>query len=205
MVYEDFEYKRIDSGIEIKKYTGSATSVIIPKYIDDLSVTSIGERAFEDCKSLTSIQIPNSVTSIGDSAFEDCKSLTSIQIPNSVTSIGELAFWHCESLTSIQIPNSVTSIGRGAFSDCKSLTSIQIPNSVTSIGEDAFKDCSPSLKILRGSIAEPVVKATKTTVDSHYNQEEKSAEEISSDKGPPVIGCLFWIVVLLFILNFLFG
>ncbi len=182
MVYEDFEYKRIDSGIEIKKYTGSATSVIIPKYIDDLSVTSIGERA-----------------------FEDCKSLTSIQIPNSVTSIGELAFWHCESLTSIQIPNSVTSIGKHAFRDCKSLTSVRLLNPNTIIGEDAFKDCSPSLKILRGSIAEPVVKATKTTVDSHYNQEEKSAEEISSDKGPPVIGCLFWIVVLLFILNFLFG
>ncbi len=39
--------------------------------------------------------IPNSVTNIGDSAFYDCKSLTSINIPNSVTNIGDEAFWGC--------------------------------------------------------------------------------------------------------------
>ena len=52
------------------------------------SVTSIGYEAFYRCKSLTSVEIPNSVTSIGSSAFEDCKSLTSVEIGNSVTSIG---------------------------------------------------------------------------------------------------------------------
>ena len=56
------------------------------------SVTEIGEYAFSDCKSLTSIKIPNSVTEISSGAFSDCKSLTSIKIPNSVTSIGENAF-----------------------------------------------------------------------------------------------------------------
>ena len=66
--------------------------------------------------------IPNSVTSIGESAFFDCDSLTSVIIPNSVTSIGEGAFECCSSLTSITLPNSVTSIGWGAFFDCDSLT-----------------------------------------------------------------------------------
>lgn len=51
-----------------------------------------------------------SVTSIGESAFSDCSSLTSITIPNSVTSIGELAFWHCIYLKEITIPSSVTTI-----------------------------------------------------------------------------------------------
>ena len=89
--------------------------------------------------------IPNSVTSIGEDAFRNCKSLTSVTIPNSVTSIGDYAFCWCSSLTSVTIPNSVTSIGEDAFSWCSSLTSVTIPNSVTYIGEDAFEECE-SLK-----------------------------------------------------------
>ena len=115
----------------------SLTSVTIGN-----SVTSIGNWAFRDCSSLTSIIIPNSVTSIGDHAFYDCSSLTSITIPNSVTSIGYEAFLECRSLTSITIPNSVTSIGNRAFGGCSSLTSVTIPNSVTSIGDEAFCNCS---------------------------------------------------------------
>jgi hypothetical protein len=82
-----------------------------------------------------SIILPNSVTSIGERAFVGCSSLTSITIPNSVTSIGVEAFAYCSGLTSITIPNSVTTIGNYAFYSCSSLTSITIPNSVTSIGD----------------------------------------------------------------------
>ena len=65
-------------------------------------VTNIGERAFCDCSSLTSITIPDGVTSIGEGAFGDCFSLTSITIPDSVTSIGKNeAFWRCRSLTNV--------------------------------------------------------------------------------------------------------
>ena len=74
-------------------------SVYIPTEIDGKSVTSIGQYAFYNCSSLTSITIPNSVTSIGGYAFSDCSSLTSIAIPSSVTSIGIWAFEHCTSLT----------------------------------------------------------------------------------------------------------
>ncbi len=115
----------------------SLTSITIPN-----SVTSIGEQAFSGCSSLTSITIPNSVTSIGARAFYGCSSLTSITIPNSVTSIEYMAFGNCSSLTSVTIPNSVTSIGDHAFSGCSALTSISIPNSVVSIGSAAFADCS---------------------------------------------------------------
>ena len=106
------------------------------------SVTSIGDYAFYNCSSLTSVTIPNSVTSIGDDAFYYCSSLTSVTIPNSVTSIGNGASCACSALTSVTIPNSVTSIKDNVFYDCSSLTSITIPNSVTSIGESAFNYCS---------------------------------------------------------------
>ena len=38
--------------------------------------------------------IPSSVTSIGDYAFYECSSLTSVEIPNSVISIGDYAFFN---------------------------------------------------------------------------------------------------------------
>ena len=105
------------------------------------TVTSIEDKAFYFCESLTSVTIPNSVTSIEQEAFSGCRSLTSVTIGNSVTSIGDQAFEFCSSLTSVTIPNSVTSIGESAFYYCESLTSITIPNSVTSIGELAFSYC----------------------------------------------------------------
>jgi len=106
------------------------------------SVTSIGNGAFMNCSSLTSVTIPSSITLIGDDAFMYCSSLTSVTIPSSVTSIGDDAFNNCWRLTSITIPNSVTSIGDGTFMYCSSLTSITIPNSVTSIGHYAFVLCT---------------------------------------------------------------
>ena len=74
-------------------------NVVIPEEVTYLNrtrkVTSIGDRAFDYCRSLTSVTIPNSVTSIGYYAFAWCSSLTSVTIPNSVTSIGSDAFCAC--------------------------------------------------------------------------------------------------------------
>ena len=130
----------------------SVTKANIPHTIKGVTVTSIGDQAFYNCTSLTSVTIPDSVTSIGDRAFRYCISLTSVTIPDSVTSIGEYTFSWCTSLTSATIPDSVTSIGEFAFHNCKSLTSMTIPRSVVSIGYDAFGWCESltSVTILDG-------------------------------------------------------
>ena len=80
------------------------------------------------------VVIPRGVTSIGENAFRDCSTLTSVVIPTSVKTIGSYAFYACRSLTTIVIPNSVTNMGDNVFAKCKLLTSIAIPDSVTSIG-----------------------------------------------------------------------
>jgi len=72
----------------------------------------------------TRIDIKQGTKGIAASAFQGCKGLTSVTIPNSVTNIGRQAFLNCEGLTSITIPNSVTWIEANAFSDCSGLTSI---------------------------------------------------------------------------------
>ena len=104
------------------------------------TVTSIGENAFHNCNSLTSIEIPNSVTSINNGAFEYCGNLTSIEIPNSVTYIGSFAFYNCDALSNVTFESNsqLTTIEDQAFSDCEILTSIAIPSSVTYICENAF-------------------------------------------------------------------
>jgi len=95
-------------------------SVVIPSSViyngTTYRVTIIGDAAFQFCRDLTFVTIPNSVTRIGSTAFSDCSGLKSIAIPNSVTMIDGGAFSGCSGLISITIPNSVTMIGSGAFS-----------------------------------------------------------------------------------------
>lgn len=105
-------------------------------------VTSIGDFAFSDCKSLSDVTIGNHVTSIGECAFYNCKSLDEVIIPSSVRSIGNSTFDSCELLKKISIENGVTSIGSYAFNNCKSLEEIILPSSVISIGDYAFAYCT---------------------------------------------------------------
>ena len=106
------------------------------------TVTSIGDRAFINCSSLESVDIPSTVMSIGEQAFCGCSSLERLLIPERVNSIGNSAFQGCSGLTSITIPESVRSIGNFAFKDCSVLTSVSISEGVENIGEYAFGSCS---------------------------------------------------------------
>lgn len=170
----DFEvdgiYYNIISGtdqveVTFKEEYGKATytgSVVIPSTVtydgNTYSVTSIGESAFEECKGLTSVTIPNSVTSIGEYAFY-YSDLMSVTIPESVTSIGKSAFEGTAIRSPLYnskifahmphnyrgeytIPDGIQTIAGGAFSDCKGLTSVTIPNSVTAIETSAFAYCN---------------------------------------------------------------
>jgi len=142
-------------------------------YVIPSSVTSIGDRAFSSCRSLSEIVIPSSVTSIGDRAFSSCRSLSEIVISSSVTSIGDLAFSFCDSLSEIVIPSSVTSIGDFAFSDCRSLSKIVIPSSVTSIGDYAFLGCRSLSEIVISSSITSIGKGAFCYCKFPYNLQQE--------------------------------
>jgi hypothetical protein len=114
------------------------------KYI----VNSIGQKAFEDCKGLTSISIPRSITTIGSNAFYGCTGLSTISIPRSVTTIGSYAFYGCTGLSTITIPDDITIIESGLFKDCVNLTSVIIPEGITTIGGEAFFGCKSLTSIM---------------------------------------------------------
>ena len=95
----------------------------------------IGDKAFSDYRSLSSLTIKNGVTSIGNLAFYK-NNLTSIVIPNSVSHIGTFAFAE-NKLTFVSISNGIRNIENGAFFQ-NQITSLVIPDSITTIGQGAF-------------------------------------------------------------------
>ena len=99
---EGIIYKFEDNEVEIATYYGQIKKAYISEAINvngkNISVTSIGNEAFRECTSLTSITIPSSVTTIGNAAFYNCSSLNLIFIPSSVTTIGDYAFYTFNSL-----------------------------------------------------------------------------------------------------------
>lgn len=64
--------------VTITKYTGKESTVILPSTINSWPVTKIGEAAFQDNTTITSVTIPDSVTEIGANAFAGCTNLTSV-------------------------------------------------------------------------------------------------------------------------------
>ena len=122
-----FLYAQNATGITITKYTGAATAVSVPQFINGMRVTEIGNGAFQGRGDVTRITLPQGITRIGNNAFDGCGQLTSVNIPNGVTSIGDTAFIWCGKLQTLNIPASVTSIGIfWSFWGCNSLTSINV-------------------------------------------------------------------------------
>lgn len=104
-------------------------------------ISTIGPSAFEYCRDLTAIVIPDSVSQMGPAVFKRCGELSSISLSQNLISIPKDAFYACGDLRSITIPNSVSLIDDGAFKSCWGLNTVVISNSVTSIGPDAFQSC----------------------------------------------------------------
>ena len=152
---DDFTYSIDGDSVEIIKYIGEKNMVGIPSTIQGLEVTTIGIGAFEECKNLIAVHIPNSISLIGQYAFLDCRNLTDVNIPDSVTTIGFGAFQGCSNIKRITLPNNQLTMYRAAFQYCNNLESVTVPENVTDIAGGAFGTCS-SLKQFKVDKNNPV-------------------------------------------------
>lgn len=123
------------------------SDVIIPSSYEGLPVTSIAERAFDNCKNIENVLIPDSVMEIGGYAFRGCYDLKSVDIRGNLTEIKLRTFLMCRNLTKVTLPDSITTIGTGAFGACRSLSRIKLPEQLNTIQILAFVQCDSLTEI----------------------------------------------------------
>ena len=104
-----------------------------------------GEGPFAGCTALTNIVIPSNVVAIGLGAFNECTSLTSVELRDGLRTISS-AFQGCTSLTSIVIPSTFEILHFGAFDGCTSLTEVHLSEGISWLGT-CFQHCTSLMHI----------------------------------------------------------
>ena len=121
-------------GVEAFNMTSKNANLV---EIPDLSqVTTIGERAFNGCAGLKTVDLHN-VTSLGAEAFYNCRALSGEIDLSGLDTIPDKAFAYDANITSVRFNNTLRSIGIWAFIKAGT-TTIELPDTVESIGSYAF-------------------------------------------------------------------
>lgn len=127
---------------------------------DDLTgATKIGEYAFYDCSSLTSVMIPNGIATIGTCAFKLCTNLQYVKIGDDVTELKNEAFYNCRSLSVLEIGNGLKTIGQTSLYNCP-VTELVLPQSFEEFSIYAIYGCSNLATVTIKATTPPVVQAS---------------------------------------------
>lgn len=116
-----------------------ADNLFIKKLVIPESVKSLGNKMCYGAKNLEEVVLPNNIAVIPDYAFENCSSLTNINIPTSLVQIRANAFSQT-ALKEFIAPESLKEIWLYAFKDAKELRNVELKN-VTEIGDMVFENC----------------------------------------------------------------
>lgn len=108
---EDFLYECISpkegvSGVALRRYLGSAETVVVPEEIGGLPVVRIGAECFLDC-SVKTVVLSRNVRSVADGAFVRCDALETLCLCDSLAEIGDDSFVDCPNLANLRV-NAVT-------------------------------------------------------------------------------------------------
>ncbi len=102
---------------------------------------NIGLYAFEGCTELTGeIVFPEQIYFIDDCAFQNCTSLSEVEINADLYYIPNQCFYNCSELQNVKLNDNLEQILNYAFANCPLLTRVDIPDSVTFIADTAFQN-----------------------------------------------------------------
>ena len=144
--------KKMDTGV----FWGTPlTSVEWPA-----AVTEIPARTFFSCGQLTTIKgisgqlgAWDNITKIGEDAFNECKALTTIKLPNSLKTLDKQAFRSCWNLKNVEYSNQLETIGEGAFQDnLFGFEKFYFKGSVKNVGSYAFANGKLTCVHLKGDM-----------------------------------------------------
>lgn len=92
-LWGDLIYTAYNDGTAVLTgYNGIATELILPAEVDGYSLTQIGDQAFANCTTLTTLRTGETLTAIGNEAFFGCTALASVEVGSNVESVGYYAF-----------------------------------------------------------------------------------------------------------------
>ena len=111
---------------------------IIKKVVVKKGVISLPKNAFQGCKELKKVILPNTLKKIGTRAFAN-SGVEEINIPKSVQSIGAEAFLNTK-IKSITLPKTLKELGVYVFYGCKKLDNITMPGKIKNI-ERIYSEC----------------------------------------------------------------
>ena len=108
------------------------------------TVTAIGERAFYESSSLTSVVLPNTIKEFKQEAFHVCNALEEINLPEGLTKMGTYSFGGYPKLSSLVIPSTLTEMGYAVLAAIPNLKTIKVApgNPVY----DSRNDCNAIIK-----------------------------------------------------------
>ena len=140
-------------------------SLVLPSQLETVPYMAVAE-----CVKLKSISIPATVTEIEDRAFENCRMLSSVTFAKNgaLTRIGNWAFYNNHELTNLVIPEGVAEVGHAAFYGCTYLKEMTLPSTMQTIADNAFSQCQKVSKITVNAMIPPVVEP-KTFEDIDRN------------------------------------
>lgn len=183
----DFSYKlNNEKTVTLCGYNGSDEKIKIPSSVKvnvvSRTVTAIGDHAFSENATASSITVPDTVVLIGRDAFSRCASLTKLTLPDKIKTIPVDMCKGDDALISISIPDSVTTVSGGAFTDCSSLKEVKMSKNLITIGNRAFYGCA-ALKTLHlpKSVADIGNLALDRTGNILYEGSEKQWNNVTID------------------------